>query len=105
MFGDLGINQFAPMRLQPRNGSFLVRTHEPAVTRDIRGENGGQLAFDAFRGQGGALQPHGPNGSSALSAFYPQGPRLPFSFGETACSGSPRSVRRVLSLAYRRDMT
>src|ERR1700730_18457980 len=98
MFGDLRIDQFAPMRLQPRKRPFLVRTHEPAVTRDIRGKNGGQLAFDAFRGQG-CLPPHGPNGSSAIGAFYALGPRLPFSFGETACSGSPRSVRRLLSLA------
>src|SRR5712671_7462031 len=65
MLGDLGIDQFAPMRLQPSKGPFLIGTHEPAVTGDIRGENGGQLAFDAFRGQGGALQPRGPNGSSA----------------------------------------
>jgi hypothetical protein len=84
MLGDLGINQFAPVRLQPRESPFLVGTHEPAVTRDIRGKNGGQLAFSAFRGQSGALQPRGPNGSSALSTFYAQGPRLPFSFGETA---------------------
>ena len=71
MLGDLGINQFAPMCLQPRKRPFLIRTHEPAVTRDIRGKNGGQLAFDAFRGQSGALQPHRPNRSSALSASYP----------------------------------
>ena len=54
MLGDLAIDQFAPMCLQPRKGPFLVRTHKPAVTRDIRGKNGGQLAFDAFRGQSGA---------------------------------------------------
>jgi hypothetical protein len=29
MLGDLGINQFAPVRLQPRKGPFLVRTHDP----------------------------------------------------------------------------
>ena len=89
MLGDLGINQFEPMHLEPRKGPFLVGTHEPAVTRDIRGENGGQLAFNAFRGQGGALQPRGPNRSSALSASYPQRPRLPFSFGKTPYFGSP----------------
>src|ERR1700674_2428173 len=89
MFGDLGIDQFAAMRLQPCKRPFLVSTHKPAVTRDIRGENGGQLAFDAFRGQSG-LPPHGPNGSSALSASYPQRPTLPFSFGETAWVGLPR---------------
>jgi hypothetical protein len=51
MFDDFGVDQFAPMRLQPRQSPFLIRTHEPAVTGDVRGENGGQLAFDAFRGQ------------------------------------------------------
>jgi hypothetical protein len=40
--------------------------HETRVARHIGGENGGQPAFDAFRGQSGPLQPHGPNGSSAL---------------------------------------
>src|SRR6266478_6265804 len=99
---DLGIDQFASMRLQPCKGSFLVCTHEPAVTGDIRGKNGGQPAFDAFCGQSG-LPPHGPNGSSALVASYPQRPTLPFSFGETACFGSPRPVRRSLFLARRRD--
>src|SRR5712671_7547896 len=68
MLRDLGIDQSASMRLQSRKGAFLIRTHEPAVTGDIRGENGGQLAFDAFRGQGGALQARGPNASSALGA-------------------------------------
>src|SRR5580693_7158861 len=47
----LGIRQLAPKRLQPRKRPFLVGTHEPAVTRDIGGENGGQPAFDAYRGQ------------------------------------------------------
>src|SRR5712671_1504204 len=81
MLRDLGIDQFAPVRLQPSKRPFLVGTHEPTVTCDVRGENGGQLAFDAFRGQGGALQPRGPITSSALSASYALGPRLPFSFG------------------------
>jgi hypothetical protein len=67
MLGDLRIYQLAPMRLQPRKRPFLISTHKPAVTGDIRGEYGGQLAFNAFRGQSG-LPPQGPNGSSALSA-------------------------------------
>src|ERR1700674_926088 len=54
VFADFWVNQFAPMRLQPRERPFLVGTHEPAVTSDIGGENGGQPAFDAFRGQSGA---------------------------------------------------
>src|ERR1700738_2858634 len=83
MLGNLRIDQFAAMRPQPCQRPFLVRAHEPAVTGDIRGKNGGQLAFDAFRGQSG-LPPHGPNGSSALSAFYALGPRLPFPFGGIA---------------------
>jgi hypothetical protein len=41
------------MRLQPRKGPIPVGTHEPAITDHIDCENGGQLAFDAFRGQSG----------------------------------------------------
>src|ERR1700730_6100621 len=65
MLCDPSIDQFAAMRLKPRKRPLLVRTHEPAITGDVRSENGGQLAFDAFRSQSG-LPPHGPNGSSAL---------------------------------------
>jgi hypothetical protein len=69
MLGDLGIDQFSPMCLQPCKGPFLVGPHEPAVTRDIRGKNGGQLAFDAFSGQSG-LPPQGPKRLSALAAAF-----------------------------------
>jgi hypothetical protein len=48
--------------------ALLIGTHQPAVTGYIGGENGSQLAFDAFRGQSGAPRPHGPNGLSALGA-------------------------------------
>ena len=92
--GDLGIDQFAPVCFQPRKGPFLISTHKPAVTRDIRGENDSQLAFDAFCGQSD-LPPHGPNGLSALSAFYALGPRLPLSFGER-----PASVGARLAIVY-----
>jgi hypothetical protein len=54
MFLDFGVGQLAPKRLQRGKRPFLIGTHEPAVTRDIRGENGGQPAFDAARGQSGA---------------------------------------------------
>ena len=54
MFLNFGVDQFAPMRLHLREGAFLVGTHEAAVPRDVRGENGGQPAFDAFGGQSGA---------------------------------------------------
>jgi hypothetical protein len=54
MVADFGVDQFSPMRFQPREGVFFVGLHEPAVARDIRGENGGQPAFDALRGQSGA---------------------------------------------------
>src|SRR5216683_5754736 len=87
MLSDLGINQFAPVRLQPRKCPFLVGTHEPAVTRDIRGENGGQLAFDAFCGQSGLL-PRGPNGSSAL------GPILTVNAGCAITLSMRRTSRR-----------
>jgi hypothetical protein len=51
VFADFWVNQFAAMRFEPRKRPFLVGTHKPAVTSDIRSENGGQPAFDAFRGQ------------------------------------------------------
>jgi len=46
VLGDLGIDQCGAMRLEPREGIFLVGAHEPAVTRHVRGENGGQPAFE-----------------------------------------------------------
>jgi len=51
MLADFGIDLFATMRRKPREGAFFVGTHKPAVTRDVRGENGGQPAIDASRGQ------------------------------------------------------
>src|SRR6266853_3682817 len=56
------------MRFEPRKRPFLIGPHQPAVSGHICGENGGQPAFDAFRGQSGAPKPHGPNGLSALGA-------------------------------------
>jgi hypothetical protein len=60
MFLDLGIGQLSPQRLQSRERPFLVGAHQPRVVRHIGGEDRGQPAFDAFRGQSGAPQPHGP---------------------------------------------
>ena len=37
VFADFWVNQFAPMRLQPRERPFLVGAHKPAVTRHIGG--------------------------------------------------------------------
>ena len=54
VLGDLGIDQLAAMGLQPRKRPFLVGTDQPAIARDVRGENGGPPAFDAFGGQRGA---------------------------------------------------
>jgi hypothetical protein len=51
---DLGVNQLVEMRFDPFVRAFLIGGHQPAVTRDVRGENGGQPAFDASRGQSGA---------------------------------------------------
>ncbi len=61
MLFDLRTDQITEMPFQPLVRTFLIGPHEPAVIRHIRSENGGQPAFDAFRGQGGALQPHGSN--------------------------------------------
>ena len=54
MLADFRIDQLAPMRLEPREGIFLVGAHQPAVTRHVGGENGRQPAFGAFPGQSGA---------------------------------------------------
>ena len=54
MFGDFGVDQLAPMRFQPRQGVFFVGLHQPAAACNVRGENGGQPAFDALPGQSGA---------------------------------------------------
>jgi hypothetical protein len=74
MFLDLGIRQLAPQRFQARQSAFLVGTHQSAVTGDIRGENGGQPAFDASRGQSGAPRPHEQEIDYRLSgALYSEG--------------------------------
>jgi hypothetical protein len=54
MFADFGVDQFAAMRVQLGESTFLVGTHQPAISRDVRGENGGQPAFDALPDQSGA---------------------------------------------------
>ena len=41
MLGDLGINQFAPMRLQRGEGAFLIRADEAAIPSHVSGKNGG----------------------------------------------------------------
>ena len=53
VFGDLGIDQLAPVRFQPCERPFLVRTHQPRVAGHIGGEDRGQPAFDAFPSQSG----------------------------------------------------
>ena len=54
VLGDFGIDHLTPVRLQPRQGPFLVRADQPAVPRDIRSKNAGQPAFDTFPSQSGA---------------------------------------------------
>ena len=44
MLGDLGVDQFAPKRLQRGERALLVRAHQPRVAGDIGGENGGEAA-------------------------------------------------------------
>ena len=56
MLSDFAIDELASVCIQRREGVFLIGSHEPAVPRLIRGKNGGQPAFDAFRGQSGAPQ-------------------------------------------------
>jgi hypothetical protein len=83
MLLDLRIDQLPKMRPEPSVGAFLIRCHKTRVARHIGGENGGQPAFDAFRGQSGAPRPHGPKRLSAFGA-HSNGKRdwLAFLFGE-----------------------
>src|SRR5271165_6232343 len=75
MLGYLWIDQLAPMCLQPRKRSFLVRSYEPAITGHIGGENSGQPTFDAFSGQTGTPRPHGPNTNYRLWKRHSNGKR------------------------------
>ena len=45
MLADLGINEIVPQRLQCRKGPGLVGTHEPAVSNNVGGKDGGEAAF------------------------------------------------------------
>src|SRR5712692_11583369 len=51
MLGDLGINEFTPMRPEPREGAGLILTHEAAISGHIGGENGREPAFDPLSAQ------------------------------------------------------
>jgi hypothetical protein len=41
MLGDLGINQFATVSFEPRECPLLVGADQPAIARDVRGEDRG----------------------------------------------------------------
>ena len=45
VFGDLGIDEGAPMGLELDVRAFFVAAHQAAVTGDIGRENGGQPPF------------------------------------------------------------
>lgn len=51
MLVDIGIDYVAPQLLQRIVRAFLVRLHQARIARHVSGEDGGKLAFDAFRGQ------------------------------------------------------
>jgi len=44
VFGDLGINQVCSQRLEPVEGSFLIRPDQPRIPRHIGGEDRGKTA-------------------------------------------------------------
>ncbi len=48
--GDAGVDQLFAKGIEARNGSFLVRAHEPAVTDHIGDEDRGKPSFGAFFG-------------------------------------------------------
>jgi hypothetical protein len=39
------LDKLSPARPEPLEGSRLVQLHQAAVTSDVRGEDGGELAF------------------------------------------------------------
>src|SRR5271166_6530266 len=51
VLGNLGIDEFAAMCLQPGKGALLVGTHEPAVAGDIDGQDGRQPPLHPLAGQ------------------------------------------------------
>jgi len=51
MLGDLGIDELAPVRLQPGERAFLVGPHQPAVAGDIGRQNGCQPPLDPLARQ------------------------------------------------------
>ena len=46
--GDVRLDQFAEMRLEPAQRAFLVVAHEPAVADDVSRQDRGELAFGAL---------------------------------------------------------
>ena len=50
--GDGGIDQFAAMRLQRRDGAHLIGAHQAAVTNHIRRQNGCKPRCIGFLGMG-----------------------------------------------------
>ena len=51
VLADPGIDDLAPVRLQPGERLLLVDTHQPAVAGDIGRQNGRQPALDPLAGQ------------------------------------------------------
>jgi hypothetical protein len=47
MLGNLGIKEFAPVRLKRSESAFLVNSHQPAVAGDIGRQDGSQPPFDS----------------------------------------------------------
>jgi hypothetical protein len=47
MFGDVGLEKFAPVRVEARERALLVGPHKPAVAGDITSENGGEPPLDS----------------------------------------------------------
>jgi hypothetical protein len=47
MLGNLGIDEFVPVRLECRERTFLVHPHQPAITGNVGREDGSQPPFSA----------------------------------------------------------
>ena len=92
MRGDCWLEEFGPYQCEGVESAVLVRPNEARVACHIGGENGGQSAFDAFRGQSGAPQTARAEKIIGLRPILRVNARAGSPFGEE--SGVSRPTKR-----------
>ena len=81
VFGDLGVDELFPVRIESSERGGLVRTHEAAIADHISGQNSGQTAFHVV-----PISTK-PAPSSLPHFSLPGGPRF-----TQPCCASPRTL-------------